>query len=155
MPEEVLGLMAQVNRASLESIAPKVSPDDNQIAVVNGLCVLEKAYLSYEKPESIQIIPALVLSTQTIHRGLFPQRVFYPPITTPSKMRLSLSVLTFPIVTLAAPSAKRIAQLFAPVVAGDGASFVNLSSPNVAWTLTGSVLSGTHNFTELYEQRYV
>ncbi|KAK1215245.1 hypothetical protein PQX77_022144, partial [Marasmius sp. AFHP31] len=46
------------------------------------------------------------------------------------------------------PSAERIAQLFAPVEAGDGAAFVNLLSPNVTWTLTGSVLGGTHNFTE-------
>ncbi|KAL0068324.1 hypothetical protein AAF712_004711 [Marasmius tenuissimus] len=66
-------------------------------------------------------------------------------------MRLSLFVLSSPIIigsTLAAPSAERITQLFAPLATGDaGPALDQLLFPNITWTVLGSALNGTYNLT--------
>jgi len=79
------------------------------------------------------------------------------PITIPSvkkspDMRLTnLLFLSSPILTLAAPSAERIAELFAPLATGDSASVIHLLSPNITWTVFGGVTGGTYNYTGLID----
>ncbi|KAK1217573.1 hypothetical protein PQX77_019762 [Marasmius sp. AFHP31] len=66
-------------------------------------------------------------------------------------MRFSRFALFSPIIissALAAPSAERIAQLFAPLATGDAGPALNqLLSPNITWTVLGSALNGTYNLT--------
>ena len=57
----------------------------------------------------------------------------------------SLLFLSSPILTIAAPSAERIAELLAPWATGEIASITEVFSPNITWTIFGSVLGGTYN----------
>ncbi|KAJ8075860.1 hypothetical protein PM082_021492 [Marasmius tenuissimus] len=66
-------------------------------------------------------------------------------------MRVSPLILFSPVITLAAPSAERITQLFAPLATGDGNSLVDLFSPNITWTTIGGVVGGARNYTETLE----